>query len=45
MARGDFDLVCVGRALLADPDWPRKVRAGDFGAIRPFRHDHLSTYG
>ena len=44
MARGDFDLVCVGRALLADPDWSRKVHAGDFGAIRPFRHDHLSTY-
>ncbi|MDC0598607.1 NADH:flavin oxidoreductase [Gammaproteobacteria bacterium] len=26
--RGDFDLVAVGRALLADPDWIIKVREG-----------------
>ncbi|AGH48121.1 NADH:flavin oxidoreductase [Sphingomonas sp. MM-1] len=25
---GEFDLVAVGRALLADPDWAEKVRAG-----------------
>jgi 2,4-dienoyl-CoA reductase-like NADH-dependent reductase (Old Yellow Enzyme family) len=44
MARGEFDLVSVGRAILADPEWPRKVRAGDFAAIKPFRHDHLESY-
>lgn len=27
--RGDFDLIAVGRALIADPDWPAKVRSGD----------------
>lgn len=26
---GDADLVCVGRALHADPAWPRKVLAGE----------------
>jgi 2,4-dienoyl-CoA reductase-like NADH-dependent reductase (Old Yellow Enzyme family) len=25
MERGDFDLVAVGRALIANPDWPRRV--------------------
>jgi 2,4-dienoyl-CoA reductase-like NADH-dependent reductase (Old Yellow Enzyme family) len=28
LARGDFDLVAVGRALLADPNWLVKVREG-----------------
>lgn len=27
--RGDFDLVAVGRALLSNPDWVNKVRAGE----------------
>lgn len=36
LERGDFDLVGVGRALLADPDWPRKVREGRIDAIVPF---------
>lgn len=26
--RGEFDLIAVGRGLLADPDWARRVRAG-----------------
>jgi 2,4-dienoyl-CoA reductase-like NADH-dependent reductase (Old Yellow Enzyme family) len=28
MDRGDFDLIAVGRGLLADPEWPAKVRLG-----------------
>ncbi|MDM0071435.1 12-oxophytodienoate reductase [Variovorax sp. J31P207] len=28
MARGDFDFVAVGRALIANPTWPQKVRSG-----------------
>jgi 2,4-dienoyl-CoA reductase-like NADH-dependent reductase (Old Yellow Enzyme family)/thioredoxin reductase len=32
---GEADLVALGRALLADPDWPRKAQAGDLDAIRP----------
>lgn len=34
--RGDFDLVGVGRALIADPDWPRKVREGRIDTLIPF---------
>lgn len=28
MAQGEFDLIAVGRAILADPDWCRKVENG-----------------
>jgi 2,4-dienoyl-CoA reductase-like NADH-dependent reductase (Old Yellow Enzyme family) len=28
MDRGDFDLVAVGRALLQDPNWVKKIREG-----------------
>ncbi|MEE8395310.1 MAG: FAD-dependent oxidoreductase, partial [bacterium] len=31
---GWADLVSLGRQALADADWPNKVRAGDYGAIR-----------
>lgn len=44
MERNDFDLVCVGRALLADADWAKKIHVGDFSAINPFRYDNLATY-
>jgi 2,4-dienoyl-CoA reductase-like NADH-dependent reductase (Old Yellow Enzyme family) len=36
MERGDFDLVAVGRSLLADPDWPVKVQERRFDALVPF---------
>jgi 2,4-dienoyl-CoA reductase-like NADH-dependent reductase (Old Yellow Enzyme family) len=35
LADGDCDLIALGRALLADPQWPAKVRAGRTGEIRP----------
>jgi 2,4-dienoyl-CoA reductase (NADPH2) len=35
LARGDADLIAVGRALIADPDWPNKVRAKAMSSIRP----------
>src|SRR5678815_688598 len=28
LERGEFDLVAVGRALIANPDWAQKVRSG-----------------
>lgn len=34
--RGEFDLVALGRALLADPDWVTKVQAGRRDDVRPF---------
>lgn len=34
--REDFDLVAVGRSLIADPDWPKKVAAGQFDDLIGF---------
>jgi 2,4-dienoyl-CoA reductase-like NADH-dependent reductase (Old Yellow Enzyme family) len=42
--RDEFDLVVLGRALLADPDWPEKLRAGRFGDIAAFSPEHLQRY-
>lgn len=36
MERGEFDLIAVGRALLSDPEWVAKVRAGDRAGLRDF---------
>lgn len=35
LTAGQADLVAVGRALIADPDWPRKALAGALDEIRP----------
>ena len=43
LARGDFDLVAVGRALLADPCWTSKVRDGRFSELQPFTPEALKT--
>jgi 2,4-dienoyl-CoA reductase-like NADH-dependent reductase (Old Yellow Enzyme family) len=34
--RGEFDLVGVGRAIIAEPDWANFVRAGRFDRLKPF---------
>lgn len=44
VARGDFDLAAVGRAILADPDWAEKVRTGRMRDIRPFARGDLENY-
>ena len=36
MERGEFDLIAVGRAILNDPHWVTKVRAGDVTGLRDF---------
>jgi 2,4-dienoyl-CoA reductase-like NADH-dependent reductase (Old Yellow Enzyme family) len=41
-AAGEFDLVSIGRSLISDPDWVRKVRDGDYDAIRIFSRAHLA---
>jgi len=33
---GEFDLVAVGRALLADPEWAEKIRSGRTHELEPF---------
>jgi 2,4-dienoyl-CoA reductase-like NADH-dependent reductase (Old Yellow Enzyme family)/thioredoxin reductase len=35
LTRGDADLIAMGRALIADPDLPLKLAAGDEAAVRP----------
>ncbi|PZV38760.1 hypothetical protein B5V02_08855, partial [Mesorhizobium kowhaii] len=40
MARGDFDFVAVGRALIANPSWPQNVRDGQ--PIQPFLESALA---
>lgn len=37
--RGDFDLVAVGRSMIADPEWVNKLRDGRFNAIAPFQSE------
>lgn len=43
LARGDFDLVGVGRALLQDPLWATKVKEGRTTELQPFRREALAT--
>jgi 2,4-dienoyl-CoA reductase-like NADH-dependent reductase (Old Yellow Enzyme family) len=40
-ARGEFDLVSVGRSQISDPDWVRKVHDGRFDEIRVFSRADL----
>ncbi|MEA1961800.1 MAG: NAD(P)/FAD-dependent oxidoreductase [Bacillota bacterium] len=35
IASGKADFVFIGRNLIADPDWPNKVRKGDLQEVRP----------
>ena len=41
--RGDFDLVAVGRAILADPHWPNKIRDARQSEIDMFTAHALKT--
>ncbi len=36
MERDEFDLIAVGRALLSDPAWARKIRTGSSQDLRDF---------
>ncbi len=35
VAGGDADIIALGRPLLADPDWPKKMKEGRMEEIRP----------
>ncbi|MFL0197996.1 FAD-dependent oxidoreductase [Clostridium sp. WILCCON 0269] len=35
VASGSIDAISVGRALLADPEWPNKIQTENFDDIRP----------
>jgi 2,4-dienoyl-CoA reductase-like NADH-dependent reductase (Old Yellow Enzyme family) len=43
MERDEFDLVGVGRALLVDPAWTRKVRDAQYEALLPFTPEALAS--
>jgi 2-enoate reductase len=45
LEEGKVDFICLGRALLADPDWPRKVKARQLEDIRPCIGDHAGCLG
>lgn len=39
--RGEFDLVAVGRPILSDPEWPKKIREGRTHELRGFHREDL----
>ncbi|UFS58311.1 NADH:flavin oxidoreductase [Subtercola endophyticus] len=41
--RGEFDLVALGRAVLSDPEFTEKLRAGRVGDIRAYEKEHEAT--
>jgi 2,4-dienoyl-CoA reductase-like NADH-dependent reductase (Old Yellow Enzyme family) len=41
MERGDFDMIAVGRGLLADPHWVQKIRRGAIDELVAYTVDHL----
>jgi 2,4-dienoyl-CoA reductase-like NADH-dependent reductase (Old Yellow Enzyme family) len=44
LARGEFDLVAVGRALLQDPEWVLKVERGRFDELSAYDALALQSY-
>ncbi len=43
IAAGEFDMIAVGRAMIANPDWANLVREGRADALRPFAREMLAT--
>ena len=43
LERGDFDLVAVGRALIVNPDWANKVRAGHVDQLKAWSPEALGS--
>ena len=39
--RGDFDLVAVGRPILADPEWTKKIKDGRTSELKGFSKEAL----
>jgi 2,4-dienoyl-CoA reductase-like NADH-dependent reductase (Old Yellow Enzyme family) len=40
---GEVDLAAVGRALIADPEWSRKLREGRGTEVTAYSSDNLKT--
>jgi len=41
--RDEFDMIAIGRALIANPDWARIIEAGDLSKLQPFARPMLKT--
>jgi 2,4-dienoyl-CoA reductase-like NADH-dependent reductase (Old Yellow Enzyme family) len=44
LAKGEYDMVAVGRALLQDPEWAVKVKSGRFADLMDYDGKALATY-
>lgn len=42
LARGEFDLVAIGRSLISNPTWPQKVRTDALNELLPFHRSALA---
>jgi 2,4-dienoyl-CoA reductase-like NADH-dependent reductase (Old Yellow Enzyme family) len=42
VSAGEFDVVAVGRALIATPDWPKLVQAGRLGDAATYSRTQLA---
>jgi 2,4-dienoyl-CoA reductase-like NADH-dependent reductase (Old Yellow Enzyme family) len=43
MEDDEFDLIAVGRALIANPDWANKVKNNDMDSIETFHKEQLTA--
>jgi 2,4-dienoyl-CoA reductase-like NADH-dependent reductase (Old Yellow Enzyme family) len=43
VASEEFDIVAIGRSLLVDPQWARKIKEGRLDELQPFTNDALET--
>jgi 2,4-dienoyl-CoA reductase-like NADH-dependent reductase (Old Yellow Enzyme family) len=43
LERGDFDLVAVGRALLQDPEWVKKIKEGKNEELQDFKPESMAV--
>jgi 2,4-dienoyl-CoA reductase-like NADH-dependent reductase (Old Yellow Enzyme family) len=43
LERDEFDLVAIGRAILVDPAWARKIHEGRHDELAPFTREALAT--
>ena len=41
--RTEFDLIAIGRALIANADWVEQVRRGTLADLRPFTRAMLAS--
>jgi 2,4-dienoyl-CoA reductase-like NADH-dependent reductase (Old Yellow Enzyme family) len=42
LEKGEFDLVAIGRSLIANPSWPMRMQNGGVGELKPFNRSELA---